>query len=340
MMNDELRLVLRSFDEELEQIDRGRLDTLLAESPEARTEQRRLMRMRELVANNAAPSFSANFAEDVLRRVAAEQQADRPSAFTFWLDRVLSGMLSWRFATGMAAAVSVAVALGVVTWLHPQTISVPNGETRVVSLADGSTVQLSGGSMIRYDDFWGRSVRRVELNGQAFFEVAQRTKPFVVRTFNANVEVLGTEFNVKAWPDEAQTQVAVASGRVAVAAREDAVSAAIRGTEAILESGETIVVSADSVTALLGLSVDHVTTWRTGGLAFSRQPLRSVFRTFERRFGVEVDVTDSTINDRLVTYLNPRPQSPEAVLADICHTLDLRYRRTAGGFEILSSVED
>src|SRR5690606_622826 len=158
--------------------------------------------------------------------------------------------------------------------------------------------------------------------------------PFVVVTFNARVEVHGTRFNVRAWPEEpaSGTSVALTEGRVAVAAL------ASPAPPVVLAPGEMTTVAPDTTAprrpapAALGT----VLAWRTGGIAFSDEPLASVARALERRFGVSVRLADAGLADAPVGYLQPRPAAVEVVLADICAAHNLRYRRTADGYEIVA----
>ncbi len=360
MKDDERTLLLRSFDEDLVGSDRTRLNALLKDSKEARAEKVRLRRMRDLVAQASADRFEPHFADRVLAGIAtldASTAAHAPARNgthrstrapsqdeslrrrtgrvrkqhqrRSWPERFLAALPSWRLAIGLTAAAAVLVAIGVVSWLQPRTTAAPEGQTAVLTLQDGTTVELSGGSTASYLPFWARSERRIELEGEAYFNVEPGAKPFVVETFNADVTVLGTAFNVRAWgsdPDR-ETEVTVASGRVAV----EPTSAPV----VVLEAGQGTVVAANSASAPRNVSLDRALVWRNGGVAYMDRPLRSVFRSIERRFNVRIEVADPSINDRLVTYLNPRPTSADAVLSDICQTLDLRYRRTANGYMVL-----
>lgn len=343
MKDEEMTLLLRSFDEELAPHARKRLDDLLETSAEMRDERGRLTHLRALLAGSRATSFSAGFTDRVLE--VALPRPRRPSFFR-WMDpagkrgtrrgarrRVAS---PWRLVAGLAAAV---LAVGVALWMQPLTVAVPHGEADTVTLSDGSSVELSGGSSLIYRRYLGRSERRVELSGEAFFDVTAGERPFVVETFNADIRVLGTRFNVRAWPDERVTNVALAEGRVSVeprrAPREQGQTLAAQRL-VVLEPGEGTTVGADSAAAVRPISLDRVLAWRSGGLAFADQPLASVFRSIERRFGVRVTAADAAIMQEKVTYLNPAPSSTAEVLSDICHTLDLRFRRTSDGFEVFT----
>lgn len=327
MKDRDLDLVLRAFDDELSEGDRLQLERLLATSPAARAEQARLAALRRLVAGQKADAFGPFFADRVMRRL---PRTPAPARSTPALAMLLR---SWHRVGLAAVAVFLVMGVGLSLWLQPTTVTVPYGAQATVDLPDGSTVELGGGSSLRYRPFLGRSERRVELKGEAFFSVEKGRRPFIVVTFNAAITVKGTTFNVRAWPDDPvrETAVALASGRVEVTAR------ARPDDPVVLAPGEATTVAADTTAPRRPAPVvlERALAWRSGGLAFVDQPLSSVFATLERRYGLQIRLAPG-VDDTRYTYLNPRPASAGAVLADICTALDLRYRRTADGFEVLA----
>ena len=99
-----------------------------------------------------------------------------------------------------------------ITW---QDIHSPVGMRSHVVLPDGTNLWLNAGSHLRYGIPFIRENREVELSGEAFLEaVKNEQSPFVVKVGNAEVEVLGTKFNVNAWPETEQIQVALKEGKV------------------------------------------------------------------------------------------------------------------------------
>lgn len=375
MTDNAMDLLLRSFDDELDAADRARLERLLESSEGLREERARVQRLRAKLEHSASLAFAPNFADRVMaalpkdrspiagaptsdrrarhdgraRRDHRARHDGRAASRQVMRGNGRSAPRGWRITAGLAAAAFVALALGLVAvWLQPTTVTVPYGATSTVELADGSIAELGSGTSLTYRRFRARDERRVALEGEAFFDVAEGDRPFVVETFNASITVLGTRFNVRAWPSDPmpETSVALESGRVAVSPlrsgkETDASETAFRhaANPVVLEPGQATSIARDSLAVRPPkfITIDHVIAWRSGGLAFVNQPIASVFSTIERRYDIDIRMTDSGIQDRLLTYLNPQPDSAEGVISDICHTLDLRYRHTANGFEILPS---
>src|SRR5690606_22281551 len=87
------------------------------------------------------------------------------------------------------------------------TLSTPVGGQYQITLPDGTKVWLNAASTLKYPSHFGGKERRIELQGEAYFEVAKVEKqPFVVMSQNQEVTVLGTHFNIKAYTDEKETK--------------------------------------------------------------------------------------------------------------------------------------
>lgn len=95
--------------------------------------------------------------------------------------------------------------------------AIPSGQKSIVRLADGTRVKLNAGSKIRYPEEFTDSKREVFLTGEAFFEVTRdEDRPFTVKSGDIETTVLGTSFNIRAYPEQDDIDVAVITGKVAV----------------------------------------------------------------------------------------------------------------------------
>ena len=245
---------------------------------------------------------------------------------------------SWR--GWVAAACIVAAAIGIIwLWQQPVRIAVPTGEQVTTTLPDGSTVELSGGTTLSYRRSFGRWLfgtleqRVVRLRGEAFFEVEHSPPPFSVKTFNAHVEVQGTRFNVRAWPepaDTAETQVTLASGQVQVTAQ-----ARSGRVVTLVRPGQMarVVGTHAPPTAPQDTSIARVLAWRQRGFAVSNMPLPNILTELERRYGAPV-VLHPTASTVLMTLFYPKQTDLETILHDICVAQDLNYRVTNKGYTL------
>ncbi len=229
------------------------------------------------------------------------------------------------------------LALGLQAWRSPVTVTVPPGEQAEVMLPDGSTVHLNSGSRLTYTrrfqtwPFVPATARQVHLIGEAFFSVEPGTRPFIVETFNARVEVLGTRFNVRAWPEalRPETRVTLAEGHVRVrpAGADTAVALTAAGDEVRIHDREVVTPPAGRL--------EDATSWQHRGLALVDLPLADVLRALERHYAVEVRATPGLPLETAMTLRYFRPVTLEAVLSDLCVAQGCRFRPTSRGYELL-----
>ena len=231
-----------------------------------------------------------------------------------------------------AACIVVLLGVGLALWQQPVTLEAPRGQVAEFTLPDGSEVTLNSGSTVQYARSFGQRARRVQLVGEGFFTVTENTKPFSVETFNGTVTVLGTAFNVRAWPDEVTpaTEVAVFSGKVALGRHDVLENAALlpAGTSARLLAEETVPEPLDATL------LDNARAWRDGGFKFVDRPLATAIHEIERRYDVEITVTPEALRLKPVAILIEKSTGPEHILDDICEIHQCQYRAIAGGFEI------
>lgn len=232
-----------------------------------------------------------------------------------------------------AAILATVVAVAAVVIVMSRSVIIhAEGEVVAVSLPDGSQATLAAGSNLRYKR-WS-SDRAVQLEGQAHFRV-EPGQPFSVRTFNAEVRVLGTAFDVRAWPlfgkpEYAETDVIVYEGRVALRPR-------VEGEEEVeLERGQrSRVVGERQLVRPRPADLDISSAWRSAGFAAYDMPLAGIVAQIEARFSTRVILGPTVDPARRVTALLPETDSAEAVLTDVAAYLGYSLERRADGtFEL------
>lgn len=234
-----------------------------------------------------------------------------------------------------AACLALLAAVGLSLWQQPLTTTAPLGETVAVTLPDGSSVLLNSGSELTYPRSFD-ATRIVELTGEALFDVEKGTAPFVVETFNGATTVLGTQFNVRAWPDDpvAMTRVTVLEGLVRFASLDDT-----RGG-VLLEAGQTARLAAAAAlpTSPESVPADYAVAWQSGGFKFTDVPLATVLQELERRYAVEITVEDTALLDDSVSILIEKSLGAEQIVSDICEYNGYSFRETSDGFAIYRPV--
>jgi ferric-dicitrate binding protein FerR (iron transport regulator) len=239
----------------------------------------------------------------------------------------------------MALVMGACVLVFGLWWQQPVTVAVPRGAQRLVALPDGSSIQLNSDSRLQYQrgfQAWPLLAARqrvVSLEGEAFFEVVRQSRPFVVETFNARVEVLGTQFNVRARSGslEGETQVILSSGQVRVTA------SANQTYEAMLTTAGEVARVGDAVeeTPMPVVSLDRALAWRQQGFTVVDQSLAFVLAEVERRYALTIAVDEGMTLDTLMTLFYPNGATAERIIHDICLEQGCRYRQTSDGFALV-----
>lgn len=161
------------------------------------------------------------------------------------------------------------------------TMSTPGGRQFQLKLPDGSQVWLNAASSIRYPSAFAGNERKVELSGEAYFEVAKdATRPFRVVTPQQEVQVTGTQFNVNAYADEAQERTTLLEGGVRV------IEPASNDTRH-LKPGEQAVIKAGNITVHT-VDTDEVVAWKNGLFYFVNADIPTVMRQLQRWYNIDV----------------------------------------------------
>lgn len=162
------------------------------------------------------------------------------------------------------------------------TLSTARGETYIVMLPDDTKVWLNAASTLKYPvSFAALKERRVELFGEAYFEIAKdKRHPFIVKTNKQEIEVLGTHFNVNAYADEADTKTTLLEGSVKVAST-------VSNSNLILKPNEQAVLS-DHGFKRQKADVAEVIAWKDGYFRFKDENLKSIMLKLSRWYNIEV----------------------------------------------------
>lgn len=175
-------------------------------------------------------------------------------------------------------------------------IVVPVKYTYNIILEDGTEVFLNANSKLRYPVSFGSDKRIVQLEGEAYFKVTKSSRPFIVEADGVDVQVYGTEFNVKAYRNEIFETVLV-SGSVGVSAGQRDVVMLKPNQKCLVDDpkGEAVVSEVD---------VADYTAWRDGKFRYINQPLERVLTDFEAWYGVKLHAEDSVKNILITLNLN------------------------------------
>ncbi len=252
---------------------------------------------------------------------------------------VRTGAMRW--TTAGASLFLALFAVMIWYWRVPVVVKAPLGEQVTAVLPDNSVVTLNSGSRLEYArrfESWpliATAKRRVTLQGEAFFEVEKMDRTFVVESFNAQVRVLGTAFNV--WAREhdnmPETRVSLTRGSVLVTHHtEDALNITLD------EAGEMarVISHLDGTTESLfdTVPVDRMAAWRSYSFSVQALSVSSIVSEMERRYSISIQIDEEIDASHTLTLFMQQP-APEKILESICLSLGCQYRRTSDGFSIV-----
>jgi ferric-dicitrate binding protein FerR (iron transport regulator) len=163
------------------------------------------------------------------------------------------------------------------------------GERISLSLPDGTKVNLNAGSILRYPDSFSGNERKVELSGEAFFDVVHNeAKPFIVQTHAFNVRVLGTEFNIEAFPEASEVNTTLVNGKVILEKELGNKMVAL----AEMKPNERIVYHVDNQKISLSTEKDisQYIAWKDGKLVFLNDPIEEVAKKLGLWYNVSVTI--------------------------------------------------
>ncbi|WP_222982430.1 FecR family protein [Flagellimonas meishanensis] len=202
--------------------------------------------------------------------------------------------------------------------LKYNTLTIPRGGQFYLVLADGTKVWLNSDSELRYPvTFASNLPRKVELlYGEAYFEVSPSTENngthFLVATQEQEVDVLGTEFNVRAFKEDKFIETTLVNGKVAVKNGGN-ISNLTPGYQSKLDKGtqEISIAKAD---------VRNVISWKDGLFSFKNMPLKDIMTVLSRWYDVDVEIVNEDVSKITFNGVFNRNQDLENILSIIQNT--------------------
>ncbi|MCL4547737.1 MAG: FecR domain-containing protein [Bacteroidetes bacterium] len=173
------------------------------------------------------------------------------------------------------------------------------GEKLVLTLSDGSKITLNAESKLKYPAHFDENQREVYLEGEAYFEVHHdQSKPFIVHTGNISTTVLGTKFNVNAFPNEKEISVSLVEGSVKVSKVDHGT---VEGLVMLQPDQQLVFDKAEQISTVKQFDVQEAVGWKDNILKFDNQPLPKVFVQLERRFGIKFELVTESFNAKKIT---------------------------------------
>lgn len=222
---------------------------------------------------------------------------------------ILFVIFFWGFNTSTNATNSIEEQAGLIT--DQNEISTEPGSRSRIQLPDGSLVWLNAGSKLVYKKEFGQNTREVELKGEGFFDVVKnKEKPFIIHTNTIDIKVLGTAFNVKAYPEDKTTETSLIRGSIEVSVKKRP------NEKIILSPNEKLVVKNTTAVITPVVNTENVlkpeiainqlkfdpkdssiaeTQWVENRLVFRNESFLDIAARLERWYDVNITIKDEEL---------------------------------------------
>lgn len=258
----------------------------LTSSPENEKQFIKERKLYDAIILNSDKSITEIFdAENKLEKIKAKKESIRPKEFFRIAAAIVITALSfWLYDSYVERNEAMAL----------QTISVPAGQQINIILPDGTNVWLNAKTTIKYPVGFNRKERLVQLDGEAYFDVAKNKDiPFIVMTKKGSVEALGTKFNVMAYSDNEEFEAALMEGSVKVDLLQDPSQSLILSpnNKSFVENGK-----------LQSMVVDDYSPyqWKEGLISFKNEPFIYIMKAFEKTYDVKISIEDTKLTQGLL----------------------------------------
>jgi len=185
---------------------------------------------------------------------------------------------------------------------------------RNLTLPDGTSVILKSGSTLSFPETFPGNTREVVLKGEAYFDVKHmNSKPFIIHTGAVKTTVLGTAFDIKAWPEQKNVTVSVTRGKVKVENEKKLL--------AVLTVNQSVNYDLRNVTGVKQQKVNAeelVSSWTKQDMVFNRTTFESIVRVLSKRYGKDITISNGELAKTLITSSFSGTESLESILDILC----------------------
>ncbi|WP_291596328.1 FecR family protein [Bacteroides sp.] len=276
------------------------------------------------VSREAASIYNKNKAFDTFReRIHSSKKEQKPFRQGFRLSAM------WRYA----AVVAVIIAVGYLSYWRGEvnvkdtfadiSVEAPLGSKTKLYLPDGTLVWLNAGSRMTYSQGFGVDNRKVELEGEGYFEVMRNEKiPFYVKTKDLQLRVLGTKFNFRDYPEDHEVVVSLLEGKVELN------NMLKSEKEAFLAPDERAILNkSNGLMTVESITASNASQWTDGYLFFDEELLPDIAKELERSYNVKIHIANDSLNNfRFYGNFVRREQNIQEVLDALASTEKIQYK--------------
>lgn len=204
--------------------------------------------------------------------------------------------------------------------------STVRSESKFLLLEDSTQVWLNAASSLEFPDHFDPKKRVVYLMGEAYFDVKHAEKiPFIIHTGAVSTTVLGTAFNIKAYPGEENITVSVSRGKVKVTRKD--------GWEATLETGQELKLrELENQAREKHIPAAEVAAWQQGSLIYDDVTFKDIIADLQRVYNVSIRIADPSVQEQRISTSFKKEIGVEQALQVLCHLTEKELKTLDGNY--------
>jgi transmembrane sensor len=204
--------------------------------------------------------------------------------------------------------------------------STDRSESKFLLLEDSTQVWLNAASSIEYPDQFNATKREVFLTGEAFFDVMHADKiPFIIHTGDVSTTVLGTAFNIKAYPGSKNITVSVSRGKVQVSRKDGWTTTLTVGQQVKLEEEKKNVHEKSIPTS-------DVAAWQQGTIVYDDETLEDIIADLQRVYNVSISIEDPALHSQKISTSFKKEIGIEQALHVLCRLTETELKIGKGSY--------
>ncbi len=326
------------------------LEEMLANNPDLRAEYDKALQAHSILRTSKKPTFSKSLKDNILQNILDEiKHTGRASSKR----TTLIQQPFFRIAASIVLIIGLSFIFGKLFFqksadtmqMAYNEIIVPSGEKTQVILPDGTHIGLNSESKLRYPSQFKINMRDVYLVGEAYFDVSKINKSkFYVHTQGVNIEVLGTKFNVKSYPDEETVETSVLEGKVKVESelkirnlepvyllpRDKAVfhkkMAKMLSTSEKEPSAVPAPMKTQPLVTVNNVNIKNIICWKDQLLVFDNETLEEIGVKMSRWYKIQVQIPDAELKTQRFTGKFVNNETFYQVMEAINLTTPIQYK--------------
>ena len=201
-------------------------------------------------------------------------------------------------------------------------------ESKFILLEDSSRIWLNASSSLEFPDQFDAAKREVFLSGEAYFDIKHADKiPFIIHTGNVSTTVLGTAFNIKAYPGQKNITISVSRGKVKITRKD--------GWETMLIKGQQLKLNKEQEEATeKNIPAEKIAAWQEGNIVFDDETMEDIISDMERIYNVTISISHQTLDGVKISTSFKREIGVEQALQVLCKLTDTELKQKDGEYII------